>query len=117
MDSFGQEDPPCFWEKKCFMIRALGFTCSVGGLALSALSAAEPDVPKDVAVSDGHKMVASAKAKSVQVYKAVERNPTGRRTERDDCTTGCLALGRWLVTRESSCPGCRERVKWVERPE
>ena len=59
------------------MIRAIGLAFSVAGLALSALSAAEPDVPKDVAVPDGHKLVASVKAKGVQVYKAVEGKSGG----------------------------------------
>jgi hypothetical protein len=54
------------------MIRSVAFTIAVAGLLLSALSAAEPDVPKDIAVPEGHRLVASVKARGVQVYKAVE---------------------------------------------
>jgi len=59
------------------MIRAVGFALVVAGLLLSALSAAEPDVPKDLALPDGHKLVASVKAMGVQVYKAVEGKSGG----------------------------------------
>jgi hypothetical protein len=54
------------------MIRAIGLAFLVAGLTLSALAAAEPEVPKGVAVPDGHKLVASVKARGVQVYKAVD---------------------------------------------
>lgn len=54
------------------MIRTIGIAFLIAGLTLSALAAAERDVPQDVAVPDGLTLVASVRAKGVQVYKAVE---------------------------------------------
>lgn len=60
------------------MIRLVGSVFLVVAVLFPSASPgqfAHPDVPKDVAVPPGHKLVAKLGAKGVQIYKAVEAKP------------------------------------------
>ncbi|OWK35128.1 DUF3455 domain-containing protein [Fimbriiglobus ruber] len=54
------------------MIRILAHVLLFAVSLQAPISAAEPDAPKELAVPVGHTLVATVKAKGVQVYKAVE---------------------------------------------
>jgi hypothetical protein len=61
------------------MNRHLVVTFLLSGFALATLTGTEPvqDIPKDLAVPGGHKLVARVHAKGAQVYKAVEAKTGG----------------------------------------
>jgi Protein of unknown function (DUF3455) len=50
---------------------SLAIVCSIVLAATPRVKSAEPDVPKEIAVPDGHKLLFKVEAKGMQVYKSV----------------------------------------------
>ena len=64
---------------EALMIRVITIACLIVAVPLLAHVQAEPprpEIPKEIAVPDDHKLLVEVKAKGVQIYKAVEGKAT-----------------------------------------